>query len=69
MKILIVSDSHRQNENLFTVLERTGPIDMLVHCGDVEGSEHVISERAGCPVVMVQGNNDFFPIFPENRRL
>ena len=54
MKVLIVSDSHRHNENLLTVLEKTGPYDMMVHCGDVEGSEYTISEAAGCPVVMVQ---------------
>ena len=64
MKILIVSDSHRYNVNLLAVLERTGPYDMLIHCGDVEGSEYTISEAAGCPVVMVQGNNDFFSSLP-----
>ena len=67
MKILIVSDSHRYNVNLLAVLERTGPYDMLIHCGDVEGSEYTISEAAGCPVVMVQGNNDFF-FQPAERR-
>ena len=42
MKILIVSDTHRHNENFLKVLEKTGPIDMLIHCGDVEGSEYLI---------------------------
>ncbi len=69
MKILIVSDSHGRNGNLLAVLERTGPYDMLIHCGDVEGSERVIHEAAGCPVVMVQGNNDFFSSLPREQEI
>lgn len=64
MKILIISDTHRRNENFLQLLERVGPIDLLVHCGDVEGSEYLISEAADCPVHMVQGNNDFFSQLP-----
>lgn len=67
MKILIVSDTHRYNMNFIKVVEKTGPYDMVVHCGDVEGSELVISEAAGCPVEMVQGNNDFFSDLPKEK--
>ncbi len=67
MKILIVSDTHRRNENLFMLLEKLKPLDMLVHCGDVEGSEAIIKEKAGCPVEMVQGNNDFFSCLPKEK--
>ncbi len=45
-------------------MEKVGKIDLLVHCGDVEGSEYLISEAAGCPVEMVQGNNDYFSSLP-----
>lgn len=67
MKILIVSDTHRYNMNFIKVVEKTGPYDMVVHCGDVEGSELVISEAAGCSVEMVQGNNDFFSDLPKEK--
>lgn len=67
MKILIVSDTHRNNANYLKVVERTGPLDMVIHCGDVEGSELVISRAAGCPVEMVQGNNDFFSELPREK--
>lgn len=60
MKILIVSDTHRQNRNLEEVLKKTGPVDMLLHLGDAEGSEYYIESIAGCPVEIVAGNNDFF---------
>lgn len=60
MKILIVSDTHRREENLEIVLEREKNIDILLHLGDVEGSEDYIREIAGCPCYMVAGNNDYF---------
>lgn len=37
MKILIVSDTHRRDGNLTQVLDMVGQIDLLIHCGDVEG--------------------------------
>ena len=67
MKILIVSDTHRQNNNYLKAVQRVSPVDMVVHCGDVEGSEYIISEAAGCPVVMVAGNNDFFSNLPREK--
>lgn len=60
MKVLIVSDTHRHNENLFEVIKRVGPIDLLIHLGDAEGSEDMIEAQAGCRVEMIAGNNDFF---------
>ena len=67
MKVLIVSDTHRHNENYLKVVEKVKPIDMLVHCGDIEGSEYLIAESAGCPVQMVTGNNDFFSDLPREK--
>ena len=60
MKILIVSDTHRQLQNLKTVLRQVRPIDMLIHLGDVEGQEQEIREMSDCHTEMVAGNNDFF---------
>lgn len=67
MKVLIVSDTHRKNENYIKVLERVSPVDMVIHCGDIEGSEYLIAESAGCPVQMVVGNNDFFSDLPREK--
>ena len=62
MKILIVSDTHRKDDNLKQVIEEQAPLDMLIHLGDAEGSEYWIPEWAGehCMMAMVMGNNDFF---------
>lgn len=65
MKVLIVSDTHRDNENFLKVLEKEKPIDMLIHCGDIEGSEYLYQEAANCPCHMVMGNNDFFSMLPK----
>lgn len=69
MKILIVSDTHRMNQNYFKVLERTGSIDMVIHCGDAEGSEYALEKAAGCPFAIVLGNNDFFSSLPKELEL
>ena len=67
MKVLIVSDTHKRNNNFFDVLEAVSPVDMVIHCGDIEGSEYAISTGAGCAVEMVAGNNDFFTQLPLER--
>ena len=64
MKVLVVSDTHGKNRMLEEIVKRVGPVDMLVHCGDVEGSEDYIRSLAQCPVHMVAGNNDFFCDLP-----
>lgn len=69
MKILIVSDTHRKHENLNVVLERTQPVDMVIHLGDAEGEEDYIRELAGCPLEIVAGNNDFFSCLPREKEL
>ena len=63
MRVLIVSDTHRKNDNYFKLVERVHP-DMVIHCGDSEGSEYALSQAAGCPVQIVMGNNDFFCDLP-----
>lgn len=62
MKILIVSDTHRKDDNLERVIREQAPLDMLIHLGDAEGSEYAIAEwvNEGCLLEMVMGNNDFF---------
>ena len=67
MKILIVSDTHRRNENFLKVIDMEEPIDLVVHCGDVEGDEDLIAKASGCPVQIVAGNNDFWSDIPKEK--
>ena len=46
MKVLIVSDTHGQDENLEETVLREAPFDYLIHCGDVEGREIFIEALA-----------------------
>lgn len=66
MRILVISDTHGHENNLEKVLCKVKPIDMLIHCGDVEGGERFIRERAGalCACCFVRGNNDYFSDLP-----
>lgn len=69
MKILVISDTHRKNENYLKIVEDLGAIDMVIHLGDVEGSEYTIQEAVSCPVEIVAGNNDFFSELPSEKML
>ncbi len=64
MKILIVSDTHRHGSGYYEALEKEAPVDLVIHCGDVEGQENefesVTWEMSDCSMVIVAGNNDFF---------
>ena len=64
MKIVLISDTHRNHKPLDQVFEKEQDRDMVIHLGDVEGGEYYIEETANCPVHMVAGNNDFFSPLP-----
>ena len=68
MKVLIVSDTHRKNDNYFKALELVKP-DLVIHCGDAEGAEYVLTNATDCPVQIVLGNNDFFSYLPKELEL
>ncbi|MBQ6966298.1 MAG: metallophosphoesterase [Lachnospiraceae bacterium] len=64
MKILVVSDTHGRIGNYMECIRKVAPIDMLIHCGDIEGQEEEIKEMAGCETHIVSGNNDYFSALP-----
>lgn len=59
-KILIVSDTHGKHRTFEQILEKEGPVDMLIHLGDTEGGEDYLCALADCECHIVGGNNDFF---------
>lgn len=69
MRVLIVSDTHRRHDNYLEAVKRCKPLDMVIHCGDVEGGEYLIAEAAGCPVEIVRGNNDYFSDLPREKEV
>ena len=69
MKILVVSDTHRYQGNLYELFEELDDIDYVIHCGDVEGCEDEIESVCEVPFVAVAGNNDFCSFLPRDRVL
>ena len=53
MRILIISDTHGNENNLKTVLKREGKPDRVIHLGDVERGEERIERLVGCPLDIV----------------
>lgn len=64
MKVLVVSDTHGNDRNFDRALLEEYPVDMILHLGDVEGSEDYFEEVSPCPIHIVRGNNDFFTSLP-----
>lgn len=69
MKILVVSDTHRKNDIFLKLIEKLKPLDFMIHCGDAEGSEYVLSQAAECETQFILGNNDFFSPLPQEVEL
>lgn len=67
MKVLIISDTHGRNHNILNTLNYVGPVDILIHLGDLGGGEDYLSEIAQCPVELVSGNNDFYGGLPREK--
>ena len=66
-KILVVSDTHRKDENFYKAVEMESPVDLIIHCGDTEGSETEMQQLSGAPMRIVRGNNDFFCNLPDEQ--
>ena len=49
MRILVISDSHGRNDDVSGVIRQVGPIDTLIHCGDVERGDDYIRSLVDCP--------------------
>ena len=67
MRILVVSDTHNKEENLFKIF-RNEQFDAVAFLGDVEHGEKDVRDyleetHPGCPIRFVKGNCDTFADF------
>ncbi|MBE5949468.1 MAG: metallophosphoesterase [Lachnospiraceae bacterium] len=63
MRVVIVSDTHGRLGDMQEAVERSKPVDWVLHLGDVEGQQDEVADiaaMAGAKVAMVSGNNDLF---------
>jgi len=59
MKILLLSDSHRDVESMLTAFRRETP-DLVVHLGDhLEDGRKLQQRFPDCPMTLLPGNCDF----------
>lgn len=63
-KVIIVSDTHGNNDNFHKVMKLHPDAEAVIHCGDVEGGDLDIRSSVDCPLYMVAGNNDYFNSLP-----
>ena len=65
-KILVISDSHGQHDLVRFCVGMHMPIDMLIHCGDVEGDlDAVLGKGRDYDLYVVGGNMDRAWHYPE----
>ena len=68
MKILVVSDTHGIDNRFYELYDALkDEVNMVIHCGDTQGSEEEMSRYLDCPFAAVMGNNDFFSGLPKDR--
>lgn len=62
MKILVMSDTHRDTETMERVMDYWSGVDAVIHCGDSELDASYFENKS---VHIVRGNCDFDEGFPE----
>lgn len=66
-KVLVISDTHGNTDNLDKILPLVKPLDQLIHLGDVGRDADYIEVVAECACCFVAGNNDFYSTLPKER--
>lgn len=59
MKVLILSDTHGYNDVMWEVIRKESPVDMVIHCGDLETPYEHVRSRINATFHVVAGNNDY----------
>ena len=67
MRVLILGDTHAQDDIFLRILAAEKEYDAVLHTGDFEGSEFVYRELSDAPLYAIAGNNDFFTDAPYER--
>ena len=66
IKVVIISDSHGNLDNVRKIMKKEDNVDSVIHLGDLIGQDELLDEICKCPIHKVKGNGDFFsdnPLF------
>ncbi|MCR5700600.1 MAG: metallophosphoesterase [Lachnospiraceae bacterium] len=66
MRILVISDSHGNNEDVKQIIKQVGEIDMFIHLGDVEHGLDYIRSLTDAETHIISGNNDYGLDLPQS---
>ncbi len=58
-RVLVVSDSHARDENVYKAIEQAGELNAFIHLGDVGTNYREMMNRAGVSSYIVRGNCDY----------
>lgn len=58
-RVLVVSDSHGNNDNIRKAIKKAGRIDLMIHLGDIGYDYPEVERMSGVPTYLVAGNNDY----------
>ena len=67
MKILVISDTHRNPKRIDKVLKQEKGISLVFHLGDFQGGLDYIREACAVPLLAVRGNCDYGSDEPDER--
>lgn len=59
MKVVIISDSHGNLDNVRKIMEKEKDVNQVIHLGDLIGQDEQLKKICGCPINAVKGNCDF----------
>ncbi len=60
MKVIIISDSHGNLDNVRKIMEKEKDVDRVIHLGDLIGQDEQLKMICDCPIYAVRGNGDFW---------
>ncbi len=66
-RILVLADTHRNVAMAKEIIQRSQPLDGMIHLGDYVQDAHEIQQSSGVPLWAVAGNHDYHNIEPPQR--
>ncbi len=67
MKILVISDTHRELSNVYALIKQINDIHRIIHLGDHDSDAEELGNTIPIPIDYVAGNCDYFTQTPKDK--